>query len=292
MEKQLTVKEIFSSDSFRSRVEELFGEKEKDQKPKTTAFIISAINAVNQNKLLSQATPQSLLTAVITSATMQLPINENLGFAYIVPFKTKSETLAQLQIGWKGFVQLAERSGQFRTISASPIYENQIVSRDKLKGYKFDFEKDPEGEIAGYAGYFQLLNGFEKTLFMSSKELNQHAKKYSQTFKRGFGVWKDNFDAMAMKTVLKLLLSKFAPLSIEMQTAIMEDQKANDQYVDNLRPKLEDARKKEERKRVLGFIEQTQNTQEMEEIKEVVYTTEDEFLIAQFDDKYQGLETD
>lgn len=287
--KELTVRSLMNDGSVRSKIEELFGEKDKDSQPKTTAFVISVINTVNKNEMLKDADPKSLLSAVMTSATMQLPINENLGFAYIVPYKSKGSTLAQLQIGWKGFVQLAERSGQFKTISASPIYENQIVSKDPLKGYVFSFEKKPEGKIAGYAGYFQLINGFEKTLYMTTEELEKHGKRYSQSYKKGYGVWQDNFDSMAMKTVLKLLLSKYAPLSIEMQTAIVEDQKVDEEYLDNKKPTLQENDELEQYARVSEWIETCETSEDLEEIKEMVYATKDKDLIQAFETKYNPL---
>lgn len=124
----------------------------------------------------------------------------------------------------KGLIQLAQRSGQFKNISAAPIYEGQLVESNPLTGFKFDFTKKTSDKVVGYAGYFELLNGFEKTMYMTVDELKSHAGKYSQTFKSNKGVWVDNFDAMAVKTVLKLMLSKYAPLSIEMQKAIVTDQ--------------------------------------------------------------------
>jgi recombination protein RecT len=130
---------------------------------------------------------------------------------------------AQFQIGYKGYIQLAQRSGQFKTIAATPIYEGQLLSSNPLEGFEFDFERKSSDTVIGYAGKFKLLNGFEKTLYMTKEDLEKHGKQYSQTFKKGFGLWKDNFDAMATKTVLKLLLSKYAPLSIDMQRAIISD---------------------------------------------------------------------
>lgn len=124
----------------------------------------------------------------------------------------------------KGLIQLAQRSGQFKNISASPIYEGQLIESNPLTGFKFDFTKKTSDKVVGYAGYFELLNGFEKTMYMTVDELKSHAGKYSQTFKSNKGVWVDNFDAMAVKTVIKLMLSKYAPLSIEMQKAIVTDQ--------------------------------------------------------------------
>jgi recombination protein RecT len=123
-----------------------------------------------------------------------------------------------------------------------PYLKDKSLSKNPLTGYVFDFEKIP-GKLVGYAAYFRLLNGFEKTLYMSVEELNQHGLKYSQTFKKGFGLWKDDFDAMASKTVLKQLLTKYAPLSVEMQKAVISDQATIEDaesmdvtYIDNEQP--------------------------------------------------------
>jgi len=192
---------------------------------KAQGFIASVISAVNSNDLLKGATNESVYSAALMAATLDLPVNQNLGFAYFIPFNNRKANRqeCQFQIGYKGFIQLAMRSSQFKTISATPIYENQLVSENPLTGFIFDFSKKGQ-KIIGYAAYFSLINGFEKTLYMSVEELKKHGVTYSQTFKKGFGLWNDNFDAMAQKTVIKLLLSKYAPLSIEMQIAQIADQ--------------------------------------------------------------------
>lgn len=214
----------------------------------------SVLQITTQSKLLSKADPISIYQAAAVAATLDLPLNQNLGFAYIVPYNDKDKgQVAQFQLGYKGFIQLAQRSGQFKSIYASPIYEGQIVSENPLEGYEFDFTKKSD-KLIGYAARFKLINGYEATLYMTVDQLKKHGTQYSQSFKKGFGLWKDNFDAMASKTVLKLLLSKYAPLSVDMQKAIVSDQAViNDAetedvtYVDNseeIEVKIED--KKEE----------------------------------------------
>ncbi len=190
---------------------------------------------------MKNASPQSIYNAACVAATLDLPINNNLGFAYIVPYGKD----AQFQMGYRGFIQLAQRSGQFKTISATPIYQGQIVAENPLTGYEFDFTVSKTGSPIGYAAYFKLLNGFEKTLYMTTEELKQHGLRFSQTFKRGQGLWKDDFESMALKTVIKLLLSKFAPLSVEMQQAVITDQGVIDNpdtlevaYSDNTEPEI------------------------------------------------------
>lgn len=224
--KPLTTKDFFSREDIRKKFEALLGQKAQ-------GFITSVLQVVNSNNLLKNAEPMSVYNAASVAAILDLPINQNLGFAYIVPYNEsyrdeqgnwKKRQVAQFQMGYKGFIQLAQRSGQFKTISAAPIYEGQLVESNPLTGFVFDFTKKTSDKVIGYAGYFQLLNGFEKTVYATVDELKAHGKKYSQTFKTDKGIWVDNFDAMATKTVIKLMLSKFAPLSIEMQKAITLDQ--------------------------------------------------------------------
>jgi len=224
------VKSFFAQEGVKKKFDELLGKR-------SSSFMTSVLQIVASNQMLQNAEPASIFNAACVAATLDLPINNSLGFAYIIPFGKS----AQFQLGYKGFIQLAQRSGQFQTISASPIYDGQLIEQDPLRGFKFDFSIEKKGEPIGYAAFFKLLNGFEKTLYMSTAELKNHGMKFSQTYKKGFGLWKDDFESMAMKTVLKLLLSKFAPLSVEMQTATIVDQSiVNDaetldiSYADNL----------------------------------------------------------
>lgn len=228
MSSQLTTKDFFNKPSVQSKFKEMLG-------AKSTQFITSVMQVTTNNKLLANATPESIYGAAITAAILDLPIQNNLGFAYIVPYGGS----AQFQIGYKGLVQLALRSGQFKNISTCEIYEGQIVSENPLTGYVFDFSKKTSDRIIGYAAYFSLINGFEKTEYMSKEKLQSHGKKFSKTYQKNTGVWQDDFDSMAKKTVLKLTLSKYAPLSVEMQKAVIFDQAVtndgeNIEYVDNI----------------------------------------------------------
>lgn len=191
---------------------------------RTTQFITSVLSVISQNATLKDAEPTSVYMAALTAATLDLPINPNLGFAYIIPYYAGGKQVAQFQMWYKGFIQLAQRSGQFRTISASPVREGQIVSEDPLTGYVFDWTKKDSKEIVGYASFFRLTNGFEKTMYMSKEELEAHGKEFSKNYGKDSSLWKKDFDSMATKTVIKLLLSKYAPLSISMQNAIVYDQ--------------------------------------------------------------------
>ena len=268
MSTALTQKDFFSKDSVKRKFEELLGKR-------ASAFITSVLQITQANALLANADPMSVYNAAAIAATMDLPLNQNLGFAYIVPYneRQKDDTfkqVAQFQMGYRGFIQLAQRSGQFRTISASPIYQGQIISNNPLTGIEFDFSQKESDVIVGYAAYFKLLNGFEKTLYMSAEELKKHGARFSQTYKKGFGPWKDDFDGMAIKTVIKLLLSKYAPLSIEMQTAVITDQSVVKDadtrevtYVDNT--DYVDVDKEQER--VIAMLSDCNTVQEVEALQ-------------------------
>jgi len=194
---------------------------------KAQGFITSVLQIASQNKMLQNADPMSIYNAACVAATLDLPLNNNLGFAYIIPFNQKQDDgtmrqFAQFQLGYKGFIQLAQRSGQFKTIAAAPIYKGQLIESNPLTGYVFDFTKKCSESIIGFASYFSLVNGFEKTLYMTVEEMKSHGIKFSKTYKHG--LWQTDFVGMGNKTVIKLLLSKFAPLSIEMQKAVFTDQ--------------------------------------------------------------------
>lgn len=208
----LTLKGFFTQDAVKAKFSELLGKK-------STGFITSVMQVVSNNTLLLKADMNSIYQAAAMAATLDLPINNSLGHAWIVPYGNK----AQFQIGWKGFVQLAQRTGQYRNINVCAVYENQFKSWNELtEDLNGAFTERGTGAIVGYVAYFSLLNGFEKTNFWYKDKVEAHGRKYSKSF--GNGPWKDNFDAMAMKTVLKSTLSKWGPLSIELQHALLADQ--------------------------------------------------------------------
>lgn len=232
-------KQLLQTDVVQQKLKEIVGKN-------IGAFTSSIIQIQQSNDMLKKAEPNSIIGAAITAATLNLPLNNNLGFAYIVPFyDSKSKTTkAQFQIGAKGFKQLAIRSGEFLKIHETDVREGEILNRNRMTGeIDFSFIQDEiernAKKIVGYVSYFELRNGFSSTYYMTVEELEIHAKTFSQTYKKGFGNWKDNFDAMAKKTVVKLNLSKNAPLSIEMQKGIESDQgvvnsETEDiEYVDN-----------------------------------------------------------
>jgi len=209
----LTTKGYFDQDGVKSKFNELLGER-------STAFITSVMQVVANNTKLKTAEPASIYNAAAMAAVLDMPINNNLGFAYIVPYGNK----AQFQMGYKGFIQLAIRSGQYKTIGSTPIYNGQLMSSNPLTGYEFDFKVPANGKPIGYAASFKLHSGFEKTIYMTAAEVLAHAQKYSKSFSHSTSIWKKDFEGMANKTVLKRLISKYGPLSLEMQKAVSSDQ--------------------------------------------------------------------
>ena len=222
-----TLKALVNADVTKKKFQEMLGNK-------AVGFLTSLINTTNGNAQLQQADPNSILKAGAIAATLDLPIDPNLGFAYIVPYKKKykdelgnwnEKNEAQFQMGYKGFVQLAIRTGQYKRINVAELYEGQFESYDPITDeLKYNLENRLSDEITHYVAYFQTINGFEKYNIMSKEEVEQHGMKFSKTFKKEKSTWQTDFNAMAKKTVLKLLLSKFGILSIEMQTALKTDQ--------------------------------------------------------------------
>ena len=196
-------------------------------KDKTQAYLSNILSIANNDNLLKIADPKTILNAALQAAILELPINQNFGFAYIVPYQNKKEnkTLAQFQIGYKGYIQLAIRSNKYLKINVAPLYEGQFKRYDPIKDtLEYDLDNKKTKKITHFIGYFKLMNGFEKYLIMSVDEIDEHAKKYSQSYKKGFGIWKDNFNAMAEKTVIKLLISKYGILNTELEQALATDQ--------------------------------------------------------------------
>lgn len=184
-------------------------------------FTASLLSVVNNNSLLAKADSNSIMTAAMKAAVLNLPIEPSLGFAYIVPYKGQ----AQFQIGYRGLIQLAIRSGQVKNINAGVIYASQFVSYDPIfEELQLDLTKPATGDVAGYFASLELTNGFRKMTYWTLERVTAHGKRFSKTFTSG--PWKTDFDAMAQKTLLKDIISKYAPLSTEMQEAVVADNEA------------------------------------------------------------------
>ena len=258
------LKALLSQQSVEQRFQKLLGDKAQ-------GFISGVLQVANSNKLLQKADPNSFLNAAATAATLDLPINQSLGRAWIVPYKGT----AQFQIGYKGFVELAQRTGQYKAITAIAVYENQFKGFNALTEELIgDFSKQGEGEVIGYAAHFRLVNGFTKTVYWPMAQVKAHGKRFSKAFTSG--PWKTDFDAMAKKTVLKHTLNNWGPLSIEMQTAMVADQAVQQKegeykYEDNPTQTidLDEIKKDKERKRLSEYIK-TANEKQLADLEDEI----------------------
>lgn len=240
------LKAALNAPSVKAKFEEMLGKR-------ASQFMTSITSVVGNNALLQKADVNSIIMGAATAASMDLPLNPNLGYAALVPFNSKEGCFAQLQIQVKGWVELFLRSGQCQNIICETVYEGQLVKKNKFTGeYVFDEDAKKSDKVVGYMAYFRLSNGFEKYEYMTVDEVRAHAQKFSQTYRKNIGPWKEMFEQMAQKSVLKRLLTKWAPKSIEMQQMAMFDQavikgdindmgNAQTVYADNPNNKVEDA---------------------------------------------------
>lgn len=203
---------------------------------KSDSFMGSLMALVGGDNYLSQAEPMTIIASALKAATMDLPIDKNLGYAYVVPFN-RSEKVgnkwvkhneAQFILGYKGYIQLAQRSGQYKALNALAIYDGQLIDWNPLtEEFTFDYKAKVSDEVIGYVGFFELLNGFKKTVYWTKQEIESHRIKNAKGYDKEklSGAWVDNYDSMAIKTVLRNMLSKWGLLSVEMQSAITSDEK-------------------------------------------------------------------
>lgn len=285
-----SIVEYMNQDVVKSNIQKTLGKR-------TGQFITTVASLYNSSDRLQECDQRSVMLACLTAASLDLPINQNLGFAYIIPYNDRNKGMvAQFQMGYKGFIQLAQRSGQFKTINVTDVKEGELKSTDRMTG-AMQFEWLQEGrekaKTIGYVGYMELINGFNKSLYMTVDELKAHGLQYSQTFKKGFGLWKDNFDAMAHKTVVKLLLAKYAPLTVEMQKAQLADQsivKDEDdfEYIDNKIVTPEETAKEKENARIMEHIANSRLLEDLEKCKEYLVTDEQK---AAYEAKEQELQS-
>ena len=216
---------LLNSDVIKNRFNEVLGKK-------SAGFMSALLNIYNGNAALQNCEARSILGAAGLAATIDLSITPTLGQAYIVPFKGK----ATFQIGVRGLIQLAHRTGKYVALHAGKVCEGEIASFNPLTGEPVIGEKISD-EVVGYVAYMRLTNGFEKWIYMTTAEIEAHAKRYSQSYGKNYSSWSTNFEAMASKTVLKKLLNTWGILSADMAEAIQGDQSVVDRntftYVDN-----------------------------------------------------------
>jgi len=243
----MVVKNLLSSDKVKARFTEVMGDK-------APQFMASITNAMQASGGFKDVEPSSIVQAAFVASTYDLPIDSNLGFAALVPYAKRQEDesgrwyekkYCQFQMMYKGFIQLAIRTGEYKTMNCSEVYEDELISYNPITGEcqfvnNFSNTKQrKEGnydKVVGYYAWFKLRSGFEKSLYMSKEDIINHAKKYSASYRsdldKGWtkSKWTTDFNAMALKTVIKMLLSKWGILSVQIQKAVADDQKVFDEY--------------------------------------------------------------
>lgn len=233
---KLGFKSLMSTPGMKKRFNEVLNERSEQ-------FMSSLMTLVSGDDYLSKAEPMTIIASAMKAATMELPIDKNLGYAYIVPFNRKEKVgkdwitrnEAQFIIGYKGYIQLAQRSGQYKALNAIAVHEGQMAGWNPLtEEFTFNFDGKTSDEVIGYVGFFELLNGFKKTVYWTKQQIEEHRignnKSYDKT--NLTGAWKDNYDQMAIKTILRNMLSKWGILSVDMQSAVTSDEKVF-RYDDN-----------------------------------------------------------
>lgn len=250
---------ILDGEGMRKRFNDLLGKRA----PQFVSSVVSMVNADKTMQMAFYESPMTVIQAALKAASFDLPIDQNLGYAYIVPFKNykkdigKSVYEATFILGWKGMHQLALRTGAYKTINVIDVREGELENYNRLtEEVKINFIEDEEEReskpIIGYLGYYRLVNGAEKTIYMSIKQIEAHEQKFRKGQNMGKG-WREDFDAMARKTVYRKLIGKWGVMSIDYRTvgegqqiadalaADAEQEKALDNAIDITPPESVDA---------------------------------------------------
>lgn len=196
-------------------------------KENSGAFIASIIDLYNTDATLQACDPKAVIMEALKAASLKLPINKQLGFAWIVPYRNKGVPTPTFEIGYKGYIQLALRTGAYKHINGDVVHEGELVRHDKLTGeVEIDTTQRTGDKKIGYFAFLETLNGFRKTLYMTTEEVTAHARRFSKSFSSKSSPWTTDFDAMAIKTCFRLLISKYGIMSVEMMDAYTKDTEA------------------------------------------------------------------
>lgn len=247
---QKKLQKIIDNPKIKNRLHSILGNR-------AGAFAASIINIYNSNDKLQDCDPISIISAAMEAAAMDLPIDGNLGCSALIPYETKKGKKAQFQLMLNGYIALTLRSGQCENLHGTEIYADEFVRYSPLTGdlevidvIDGDRDNQRKEKIVGYSAYIKLINGFKKTEYWTVKRIREHAKKYSKGYGNGNSLWDTDFHVMALKTVMKALISKWAPKSIDyvIQRAMKLDQAVIEniddghdiiEYVDNPTQKKE-----------------------------------------------------
>ena len=222
---RLGITAYLTQDAVKNQINNVIGGKDGQR------FISAIVSAVNNNPTLQECTNQSILSGALLGESLKLSPSPQLGQYYLVPFNDKNKgKVAQFQLGYKGYIQLAIRSGQYKKLNVLAIKEGELIRFDPLNEeieVKLidDEEAREQAETIGYYAMFEYVNGFKKAIYWSKKKMEAHAIKYSKGYqaKKGYTFWEKDFDGMAYKTMLRQLISKWGIMSIEMASAMDAD---------------------------------------------------------------------
>lgn len=206
------IRNVIQSQGMQRSIQSRLGEK-------AGTFTTSLLDVIGETWALQKCDPKLVVKEALKAAALDLPINKNLGFAYVIPYGNEP----QFQMGYKGFLQLAIRTGQYKHLNAGIVYEGEEMIEDRIKGTLAIGGKKTSEKAIGYFCYMQLINGFEKAVAWSKEQVTAHAKRFSKSFNKKTSPWKTDFDAMALKTMILQLVPKYGPMTIEMSTAMASD---------------------------------------------------------------------
>lgn len=240
-EPKQTFSAFLATDAMKKKINEMVGGKDGQQ------FVTAIISAVSTNPQLAECENSSIVSAALLGQALKLSPSPQLGQYYIVPFNNSDRgcKVAQFQLGYKGYIQLAIRSGQYKKINVLAIKEGELIEYDPLnEEIKVNLIEDEElreqAETIGYYAMFEYMNGFRKTIYWTKQKMEAHALKYSKGYKakKGYTFWEKDFDGMAYKTMLRQLISKWGIMSVDMQTAMEKDmavikENGDYEYIDN-----------------------------------------------------------
>lgn len=240
-QQKLGITAYLTADAVKNQINSVVGGKDGQR------FISAIVSAVNTNPALQECTNQSILSGALLGESLKLSPSPQLGHYYLVPFNDRNAgKVAQFQLGYKGYIQLAIRSGQYKKLNVMAIKQGELEYFDPLNEdiqvnlMVDDWDAREQAETIGYYAFFELTNGFRKAIYWSKKQMEAHALKYSPGYKakKGYTFWEKNFDGMAYKTMLRQLISKWGVMSIELQKAFEGDmatisEDGTPQYVEN-----------------------------------------------------------
>lgn len=235
---KVSIAAYLTNDAVKNQINKVVGGKNGER------FISSLMSAVQTNQTLQKCTNGSLVNAALLGYTLNLSPSPQLGYFYMVPYNNHGTMEAQFQLGYKGILQLAMRSGQYRKINAVPIKEGEFVSYNPLdESIEVNIIQDPEkreqAPTIGYYAMFEYSNGFRKEMYWSKGQMEAHARRYSKSY--GSGPWKTEFDKMACKTMLRQLLGHYGIMSLDMETAYFADQSVVDYRNGSFQPRYVDS---------------------------------------------------